>query len=80
MENRNPNQSTNDNMPEDTDEPASFVEKWLSERRENDELESQMLDLVDEHRDGSELEETALLNALIEHADTQAPENDGTAR
>ena len=67
-------------MVEDTDVPVSFAETWLSESREEGELDGQMLDLIDEHSDGNELEETALLNALVEHADTQTPENDGSAR
>lgn len=67
-------------MAEDTDDSVSFVETWLSENREDDELDARMLDLVDEHRDGNELEETALLSALVEHADTQTPENDGSTR
>ena len=64
-------------MAEDPDAPDSFVEKWLSESREDAGLETQMLDLISKHHDGNELEEAALLNALIEHADTQNPENDG---
>jgi hypothetical protein len=52
------------------DESASagdFIQRWFESHRDESELDSEILELIDENRSGGELDEGQLLSSLRNH-------------
>ena len=68
---------TQGNSEPETEDTRSFVDRWIDKNIEDDDLDSEMVDLIDEHRSGNDLDESLLLNALIKYADQQSSKENG---
>jgi len=57
---------------------GDFVEQWLETRKAEEELDQRILALVDQSRNGNDLDEAGLLKSLIalaeESEDTDVPD------
>lgn len=47
------------------DSNSNFIEQWLKSRKGEAALDQRILSLIDKHREGSELDEAALLKSLF---------------
>ena len=71
-----PNNDTHEASETGKKDGELFIDKWISENRENEELNSDILDIVDNHRNGDNLDDSSLLIALINYTDTQSSKED----
>lgn len=67
----------NDEIAEeqDSDEYDDFASEWIKEERQSDELDISMLELIDWHRDGMDLNESDLFDALVKEANERDVES-----
>lgn len=59
---------------EATDE--AFSDTWMRKNRNNGDLDDDILDLIDDHRDGMSLDEDSLYDALVKHAEEKIENNE----
>lgn len=66
----------NSSSDDHSQETSNFVSQWIAEARESKDLDSNILDQIDAHREGADLDESSLLQSLVEHADKSETEDD----
>lgn len=57
-----------------TDE--SFLDTWMRKSRNDDDLDHDIMDLIDDHRDDVSLDEDSLYDALVSHAKEKMENNE----
>jgi ferritin len=68
--------SGNSSSDGNSQETSNFVDQWIDQGRESEDLDSNILDQIDSNRDSTDLNESSLLNSLVEHADKSETEDD----
>ncbi len=68
--------SSNSTSDGNSHETSNFVDQWIDQGRESEDLDSNILDQIDSNRDSTDLNESSLLNSLVEHADKSETEDD----
>lgn len=59
---------------ETTDE--AFLDTWMQKSRKDNDMDEDILDLIEDHRDGMSLDEESLYNALVNHAEEKIENNE----
>lgn len=54
----------------------SFLDSWMRKSGDDDDLDGDILDLIDDHRDGMSLDEDSLYDALVNHAEEKIENNE----
>ena len=57
-----------------TDE--AFLDTWIRKSRNDGDLDDDILDLIDDHKDGMSLDEDSLYNTLVNHAEEKIENNE----